>query len=129
MRTIPSGKAPNDVASAATSAAAVGVTSSPSRSVPRTGRPFKSDNVAGAGSGSVPCAHSTKPFPVGSGETRTASAPSAWMPAQTPTMSMMLSSAPTSWKCTSSMSMPCTAASASARRCIAFLADDLTPSS
>ena len=55
-------------ASAATSAAPVGVTSSSSISTPCTGAPRSSSSVAGAGSGRRPCAASTKPRPIGSGE-------------------------------------------------------------
>ena len=50
-------------------AAPVGVTSSASMSVGRTGFPFNKAAVAGAGFGIVPCAHWITPVPCGNGET------------------------------------------------------------
>ena len=50
------GSGPNSTASAATTAAPVGVTSSTLRSTPYSGAPRSSSSVAGAGSGRRPCA-------------------------------------------------------------------------
>ena len=54
--------------------------------------------VAGAGTGSTPCAAFTVPRPRRSVEKRTSVAPRCSSPAAAPTMSAMASSAPTSWK-------------------------------
>jgi hypothetical protein len=57
------------VASVATIAAPVGVTSSPAPSPIRTGKPRSSSIVAGPGTGSTPCCDDTVPEPSGSVET------------------------------------------------------------
>ena len=103
-------------ASAATSAAPVGVTSSLSISTPCSGAPRSSSSVAGAGSGSRPCAASTKPRPTGSGEHTTRSMPSDSSASATPSTSPTASTAPTSWKCTRSGSTPWILPSACASR-------------
>ena len=54
--------------------------------------------------------------PVGTGEATSRSAPSRSQPTAAPTMSAIESAAPTSWKWTFSIVVPCTLASASARR-------------
>ena len=95
-------------------AAPVGVTSSPSASSARHSTPRRSSIVAGAGSGNVPCVPETKPWNVGIGLEITFGAPISSRQMAAPTMSMMASTAPTSWKCTSSTDVPWTAASASA---------------
>ena len=110
------GSGPKPSASAATSAAPVGVTSSSSISTPWIGAPRSSSSVAGAGSGSVPWAASTKPRPIGSGEHSTCSTFSDSSASATPTTSPIASIAPTSWKCTRSGSMPWILPSAMARR-------------
>jgi hypothetical protein len=56
--------------------------------------------VAGAGTGSVPCAVSTTPEPTAIGDACTTSMPSRSSPRQAPAMSTIASAAPTSWKCT-----------------------------
>ena len=61
-------------------AAPVGVTSSVATPLSYTGNPRKSSPVAGAGTGSRPCAVSTLPPPIGSGDTCTRSTPSAVEP-------------------------------------------------
>ena len=101
-------------ASAATIAAPVGVVSSPSTSSAASGTPRSSSPVAGAGIEQRPWAISTKPWPVGTGEQTTRSTPSKSKPIAEPTMSAIESTAPTSWKWTFSIVLPCTFASASA---------------
>ena len=80
----------------ATSAAPVGVTSSIWMSTPSVGMPLSISSVAGAGSGSMPCADFTKPRPSGSGEQTTSSTSSNSSATDTPTTSAMESSDPTS---------------------------------
>ena len=77
-------------------AAPVGVTSSPSRSTPNTGAPTRSAAVAGAGSGSTPCAALTTPAPSGSGEQTSRATRSASSSVTVPTMSINVSTAPSS---------------------------------
>ena len=64
----------------------------------------------------MPWAPRTDPEPTATGLTTTWSGPRCTIPAQTPTTSAIASRAPTSWKCTSIGSLPCTAASATASR-------------
>ena len=71
--------------------------------------------MAGAGSGKTPCLAVTNPRPMGSGETSTA-APKWTSAAALPTTSTIASTAPTSWKCTSSIDALCALASACASR-------------
>ncbi len=52
--------------------------------------------VAGAGTGSVPCSHFTVPLPTFSGEAIQRSTPSASHPAAAHTISTIVSTAPTS---------------------------------
>ena len=100
------GSGPNSAASAVTSAAPVGVTSSPLTSAPVTGTPSKSATVAGAGSGRRPCAASTNPRASGSGEHTTRSTPNNSNPISTPTTSTMVSMPPNSCRCTRSGVVP-----------------------
>ena len=72
--------------------------------------------LAGAGTGIVPCWQVTVPEPSSTGPVKTASARSSSRQMAAPVMSMMESTAPTSWKWTSSGVVPCTWASASASR-------------
>ena len=84
------------------------------------GTPRSSSATAGGGTGSVPWAPRTEPEPTATGRDRDdadVGRPSqCTKPAQTPTTSAIASSAPTSWKATSSGSVPWTAASATASR-------------
>ena len=98
-----------------TSAAPVGVTSSPAPSGPgRTGCPSRSLSVAGAGTGSRPCAARTEPSPSAIGPQWMRSIPSSWNPHTAPTTSRIASTAPTSCRCTSLAGMPWISPSASA---------------
>lgn len=97
---------------ARTSAAPVGVVISPSMSPANTGMSRSMSAVAGAGTGSMPCAQRTWPKPVRTGETTILSGASMSSSQLTPTTSATASIAPTSWKCTSPTSRPCTALSA-----------------
>ena len=78
----------------------MGVVSSKGTSVPCVGAPASSPTVAGAGTGMRPWAERTMPVPVATLLACTSSMPSTPSAAQVPTTSMMLSMAPTSWKCT-----------------------------
>ncbi len=98
-----SGSGPNAVESAASNAAPVGVVSSICTSRPYDGIPSSRRTVAGAGFGNRPCALRTIPIPVATAEAYTSSTPSTSSAAAVPTMSMMASCPPTSWKCTWSM--------------------------
>ena len=80
------------------SAAPVGVTRSIGAPAAYTGASPSSASVAGAGTGSVPCAHFTVPLPTFRGEAIQRSTPSASHPAAAQTMSTIVSTAPTSWK-------------------------------
>jgi hypothetical protein len=104
------------------SAAPVGVVVSRDSSVQRTREPLRISSVAGPGTGSGPCAASTTPVPMGRGPQLTESASRRSSAAQLPTTSTIESTAPTSWKVTSSGSLPWTAPSATARRRKAFSA-------
>ena len=114
-RSVPAGIGPH-VPSVASSAAPVGVQVSISVSSARTGAPASSDAVAGAGRGSTPCAPRTVPCPSPTGPDTIRSTPSASTANHTPTMSTIASTAPTSWKWTSSIVTPCAAASISPSR-------------
>ena len=72
--------------------------------------------VAGAGTGKSPCADCTIPPPTLSGEQTMRSAPTHSSANTAPTMSMMESRAPTSWRCTCSTGIWWIAASATASR-------------
>jgi hypothetical protein len=93
-------------------AAPVGVVSSNSTFDAASGTPLSSSSVPGVGTGMMPWAAFTVPVPVGTGELVKRSTPSRSSPTAAPTMSAMLSSAPTSWKWTRSRGMPWAAASA-----------------
>src|SRR5215218_1786133 len=97
-------------------AAPVGVVVSCGSSTQRTSEPFRTSSVAGPGEGRGPWAASTTPLPRGRGPQLTDPASSSSSPTQLPTMSTMESTAPTSWKVTSSARLPWTAPSATARR-------------
>ena len=87
---------PKPAANSAAMPAPVGVMSSCGSSICPSGMPFKISIVAGAGTGKMPCAHFTVPWPSCSAETKTFSTPSASMPTHESTMSAMESNAPTS---------------------------------
>ena len=70
--------------------------------------------MAGAGLGSQPCALRTVPLPVATAEALTSSTPSTSSAAAVPTMSMIASCPPTSWKCTWSTGRRCSADSTAA---------------
>ena len=89
------GQATNSVATLATIAAPVGVTSSASSPASIVGTERRQATVAGAGNGNTPCWQSTLPRPMGSGEETTV-APRKSKQAAAPTMSTMASTAPTS---------------------------------
>ena len=113
------GCGPKPVALAVSSAAPVGVHSSIAGAVggpAYDGAPRSSCATAGGGTGIEPCAPRTVPEPTATGETTRVSRRRCSSPAATPTTSAIASSAPTSWKCTSSGVVPCTAASATASR-------------
>src|SRR6185295_14019227 len=109
------GSGPYPVACAVTRRAPVGVSSSP-RPLPYTGTPDTSCKVAGGGTGYTPCAIFTVPEPTLRGEARKRSTSSQPRPITEPTTSTIESTAPTSWKVTSSTSMPWTPASTSPNR-------------
>jgi len=77
------------------------------------GAPPSKASVAGAGTGSVPCWQTTVPLPTFRFEASHLSILSSAAPAAEQTISTMVSTAPTSWKCTDSMGMEWMAASAS----------------
>ena len=70
--------------------------------------------VAGAGTESVPCAHSIVPEPTFTGEATTSSGARAFIRWQNAAMSATASRAPTSWKWTSPTGRPCARDSAAA---------------
>ena len=92
----------------------MGVAVSPAASTGTVGIPRSSSRVAGAGTATVPCAMATVPTPRPTGPADTSGWPRSDHAAQVPTMSTRASIAPTSWKCTWSISTPWTAASARA---------------
>ena len=107
MRTmVMGGVAVNSRTTAVRIAAPVGVVSSVLMVDGASGTPFRSSAVPGVGTGMIPCAHFTVPLPVGTGELVNASTSSMSSPTAAPTISAMLSSAPTSWKWTRSSGMP-----------------------
>src|SRR5665647_549351 len=116
----PAGRPVNSSAKWASSAAPVGVVSSPSGcppgavSPPAVGNPASRDSTAGAGTGSTPCAVSTDPSPSAGGEATTRSGArrcrSDTALIRSTAVSMLLSS------CRCSSSRPCTSASAAAKR-------------
>ena len=77
-------------------AAPVGVVNSTAGPAAYTGTPFSNSAVAGAGTGIRPCAQFTKPLPVFTGEQRHVSTPSDVNPTEAHTMSVIVSTAPTS---------------------------------
>ena len=79
-------------------AAPVGVVSSAFTTELASGTPLSSSAVPGVGTGMMPCAHFTVPLPAATGELVNDSTPSRSRPTAAPTMSAMLSRAPTSWK-------------------------------
>ena len=97
-------------------AAPVGVTSSNGTPREYIGAPRRSSTTAGPGMGSAPCSVLAIPNPVGTGEAKTRSISSIETASAVPTMSTMESTPPTSWNVTSSTSLRCTVASASASR-------------
>ena len=107
---------PAEAASVVRIAAPVGVTSSAFIPVSTTGKPRRSSTVPGAGTGIRPCGPPTVPPPTGSAETWTACTPARSSATTPPVTSTIASTAPTSWNCTASRSVPCTRASASASR-------------
>src|SRR5215204_2191116 len=104
------------------SAAPVGVVISIGSSVQRTGEPSRISSVAGPGTGRRPWAASTTPVPMGRGPQLTEAASSSSSATQLPTTSTIESTAPTSWKVTSSGALSCTVPSAFARSWKAFTA-------
>ena len=78
------------------SAAPVGVQSSASISPAQTGMPSSSAAVAGAGTGSTPCAQRTVPKPVHTGDAVMRSGASSCSSRQQVTMSVTASSVPSS---------------------------------
>ena len=78
------------------SAAPVGVTRSMGGPAAYTGASPSSDKVAGAGTGRVPCWHFTVPLPTFNGEANHPSTCSASHPAAAHTISIIVSTAPTS---------------------------------
>ncbi len=92
------GSGPNWLQNSASNAAPVGVTSSTASPVGCVGMPLSNSSVAGAGTGNRPCAVSTNPDPSGGGNARTSSTFNPCTAAQTPMMSTIESTAPTSWK-------------------------------
>ncbi len=105
------------VRTAAANAAPVGVTCSPRIDVTVSGRDhlLAISVTAGTGTGIVPCMHLTDPVPSQRSVKRTSSKPRSSMQNARETMSTIESTAPTSWRCTSSTGTPCTRASASDR--------------
>ena len=97
-------------------AAPVGVTRSPPTPSWKVGNPRRRRAAAGAGVGSIPWAVRTLPPPRGSGAQDQVASARESMSQAAQTTSAMESHAPTSWNVTSSTGMPCTSASASARR-------------
>mmetsp|Transcript_7654 Transcript_7654/g.15911 ORF Transcript_7654/g.15911 Transcript_7654/m.15911 type:complete len:288 (-) Transcript_7654:241-1104(-) len=101
------------------SATPVGVHSSPLApgGPGQTSSPSIRRRVAGAGTGSNPWSVRTYPRPRGSGEALMLPTPRWYSAEHVPTVSTILSTAPTSWKCTDSgEDAPCVRASATARR-------------
>ena len=90
------GIGPNVAANVVSTAAAVGVVSSPVSSVGAIGTPLSSSAVAGAGMGIVPCAHEMVPDPTGIAEQKTRSTPSRSNARTAPVISTIASTAPTS---------------------------------
>ena len=90
-------------------AAPVGVVISISTVDSASGTPLRISAVAGAGRGIRPCAALIQPRPGGTGLASNRSTPSRSSPTAEPTMSMIESTAPTSWKWIFDRSMPCTA--------------------
>ena len=93
--TCSTGKGPQPLASAVTSATPVGVASSPGPP-PDTVHPLTISSTAGTGTGRTPCSALTVPEPSASGLAWMAATPRSWRPAQLPTTSAIESSAPTS---------------------------------
>ena len=108
---------PNDCASAARMAAPVGVVSSPSTAEAAKGTPHNSSAVAGVGMLHSPWAILIRPQPVATGEAMIHSTPQqVEAHGRAHDVGDRIGPLPTSWKCTFSMLVPCTLASASASR-------------
>ena len=116
--TVIGGRGPNEPASCRAKATPVGVACSRPMRPPAALAPESrsSSSTAGTGTGREPWAVSTEPPPRLISPQTTAVTPRAAKPTRVPTTSAMLSSAPTSWKCTSSAGTACTRASARAKR-------------
>ena len=100
-------------ASTARSAAPVGVTASPGGPPGRTSTPRRISSTAGGGTGRRPWAVFTKPCPSSGGAQTTRGQRRRSSTTAAPHTSTIESTAPTSWKWTSSTETPCTFASAS----------------
>jgi hypothetical protein len=105
-RTVIPGGRPKETSNARSSAAPVGVTSSPSPSPNRHGASRSSSSVAGPGTGIFPCSDQASPDPPGRGEQNAFGAPRCSNRKQPDTMSTIASTAPTSWKWTLSTVVP-----------------------
>lgn len=127
--TVIAGTGPNARPSATATATPVGVACSRAPWPPAAMAPESrsSSSTAGTGTGSVPWAVCAVPPPSVIGPQAISVTPSAAKPATVPTMSAMLSRAPTSWKCTSSTGTPCTRPSARANRQKTAMACSATP--
>ena len=110
------GRGPNAAAKWASSAAPVGVHSSPVTGPGQVGIPARRFSVAGAGTGKTPWAQRTVPAPSAMGEAKMASGAIISSSIQQPTTSPMASNAPTSWKWTSVTGTPWALLSALAMR-------------
>ena len=110
------GKGPNRSTTVVRIAAPVGVVSSISTVDSASGTPLRISAVAGAGKAMRPWAALIQPFPGGTGLASNRSTPSRSRPTAEPTMSMIESTAPTSWKWILDRSTPWTRASASPSR-------------
>ena len=116
------GTGPYRQPAARSSAAPVGVTVSPAVGVPVTCAPSSNATVAGAGAGKWPCRISITPDPSASGADQTAVTRSACSAAATPTVSTIVSTPPSSCRCTPAAGTPWIRPSASARAVIAAAA-------
>ena len=114
MLTVITGASPNSSTKYLSSAAPVGVQSSLFILPEYVGMPRSMSSVAGAGTGSTPCAHFTVPPPTLTGEAYTLSGASRCISMHTFSTSAIASMLPTSWKCTFLTAQPCTLLSASA---------------
>ena len=97
-RIFPFGTEQNPSARIFASKAPVGVVRSIGEPFEKTGSPCNKNSVAGAGTGKIPCAHSTVPEPVLTDEHKTRGNPRFSIKIKAPAMSIIESTAPTSWK-------------------------------